>query len=145
LSSSSGTTVTCGGYIDLSVDDGASSKLVHECPAGPGDWWAESPDPAATVMTVSMGMNVQGSGCSNDADHDLSLTFTLDTDDSALTYIDASGVTFSNPYLGAFPPSIQVTSVGPVGGTVDGTFSAMVQSQTGMHSVSGSFHLCRVQ
>jgi hypothetical protein len=59
-------------------------------------------------------------------------------------YTDAGGGMWGNP---GDPFQVQLTQEGAVGGTIQGTFTAMVSRTMGgnaAHTLSGSFSVCRV-
>jgi hypothetical protein len=57
-------------------------------------------------------------------------------------WTDSMGATWG---VAGDPFQMIVTSIGPVGGYIDGTFDVVVShGGNAAHSVAGSFHVCRV-
>jgi hypothetical protein len=90
-------------------------------------------------------------GCENSGDAIASPGITLSATNAmspgtfttgSARWTDAMGATWGVPG-DAF--QMTVTSIGPVGGYIDGTFDVVVShGGTATHSVAGSFHVCRV-
>ena len=151
-SSTSTSAQGCQGSIDVAADNGAPLHWASSCF---GTWGANTsafavgylhsvgPQPISTVVE----------GCENGGDATQSPGIRIDISDASAPGMYMSGATvYFGPQgnswsaAGGAPFKATITKMDPVGGYVDGSFSAIVKASDGTtHSLGGSFHVCRVQ
>jgi hypothetical protein len=143
----------CGGAIDLAVDNGAPVHWASICfgswgsgstTSAVGYFFSGGPAPGIQALDVE--------GCENSGDAVVSPGIRLSAPNAmtpgtytmgSATYTDSMGVSWGAPG-DAF--KMTVTAIGPVAGHIDGSFSGFVShGGNAVHSLDGSFHVCRVQ
>jgi hypothetical protein len=145
-SSSSGSGACTGvpSWIDMAVDNGAPEHLTSWCP---GSVW--NPENSTTPFGYEFAvaeLHVVGCG----GVEGIELVATPATAPGAFTMGSAK---YTDPMGGVWwtmPGSmfqVTVTKLGPLGDTIEGTFSAWTEqpNKQQAHPVTGSFHVCHVE
>ena len=140
----------CAGYLDLVADNGAPRHYTSICQ---GSWgnnqsttavgyrFSGGPFPGVTAIDINgcKGPNANSEGASLSA-HDAMGPGTYPG--STVSYTDSFGTVWSSP---GYPASIVLTRVDPVGGVIEGSFTASVTHGSDSRSeLKGTFHVCRV-
>jgi hypothetical protein len=108
-----------------------------------GYFFSGGPPPGTHALDVD--------GCENDGDLVASPGISLSATNATSAGTFAAGLAHWTDALGATwgvpgdPFKMTVTSIGPIGGYIDGTFDVVVShGGSAAHSLAGSFHVCRV-
>src|SRR6185503_6039955 len=141
----------CAGYIDLVEDNSAPKKLTSICQ---GSWgssesttavgysFSGGPFPGVQALEVagcagpgpkSQGIHLSASDAMNPGTYTKGTTF----------YTDTNGIDWG---AANDPFKVTFTTIEAVGGVIEGTFSVIAtHGGSAAHTVTGSFHVCRVQ
>lgn len=141
---------SCSGYVDVAADNGAPTHYATFCSGGWGSGESSTavgylfeggPAPGVQVFQI---VGCLGAGPGSEG-------ITLGVDDATAPGTYTKGSTqWIDPGGGAWgvegdPFDVTITKLDPVGGVVEGTFSAMVtHGGNAAHALSGAFHVCRV-
>jgi hypothetical protein len=142
----------CAGYIDLTEDNGAPMHWTSIC----FDAWGWPSSMTAVGYLMSGGPapgahELDVEGCQNSGDLVASPGIHLTASNAmspgtyttgSIRYTDAMSTLWGVPGDGV---AITVTTIGPVGGHIEGTFSGSVShGGNAAHLLAGSFDVCRV-
>lgn len=140
----------CVGFLDVTADNGApvhygsvcaDSFGSNESSTALGYVFSGGPAPGVQALTLL--------GCVSAAPKSEGIVLSLSDAVAPGTFTKGS-VTWTDP--GGIPWGVEgdplsavVTALGPVGGAIDGHFTAMVtHGGNAAHNVEGTFHVCRV-
>ena len=137
----------CGGNIDVTVDNGPLEHFALGCM---GDIEKKYPGAigyhySGRAANAPAGIKIVGCRTSPQPAESIALYVTnangVGTYRSGTPkYSDAKGNLFGR---GDDPFSLELTTYGPVGAYIDGTFKVTSSKNTVSHQLSGRFHVCR--